>query len=233
MIDMHCHILPEIDDGASDINESLEMARMAARDGIRAIVATPHVSQGVPCIQKINESARMLKEVLEKTGVKIRIFTGAEIAFPSEIKDLDVYSINATKNVLIEFPHAYLPINSINYIERLVSEGYFPIIAHPERNHSVIRNPALLFEMIEKGASAQITSSSITGDFGRDIQSLSVFLLKKKAVHFIASDSHGTRHRKPVLSSALKYAEKIADISYLSRLVYENPLRVLQGRRAL
>lgn len=233
MIDLHCHIIPGIDDGSNSLYESLEMARIAAHDGIKAIVATPHVYQGTPSPEKIADNIKQLKEEIKKNGINIKIFPGAEIAFPAEIDDLKNYSINRTNNVLVEFPHNYLPISAANYISNVVSKGFAPIIAHPERNLAILRNPAKLFELIKKGAYVQLTSSSISGDFGKEIQALCVFLLKKKVVHLIASDSHGTGFRKPVLTNAIRYAEKFLDIEYINRLTYENPLRILEGRKAL
>lgn len=231
MIDIHCHILPGIDDGATSVAESIEMARIACNDGIKAVVATPHVFESNPSAEHIKSEVKKLGIELKNNGLNLKITSGAEIAYPAALSNLDSYGINGTRNIIVEFPHSYLPINSGLYIKEMISKGYYPIIAHPERNPAVLKSPDKLFELIEKGASVQITSSSLAGDFGRDTQALSVYLLKKNAVHFIASDSHGIKGRKPVISNGLKYARKFLTEKEILRLVYENPLKVLEGKR--
>lgn len=231
MIDIHCHILPGIDDGATCIAESLEMARIACNDGIKAIVATPHVFENSPSAEQIKSEVKKLGKEFKDSNLNLKIAPGAEIAYPTVLSSLYSYGINGTRNILIEFPHQYLPINSGLYIEEIISKGYYPIIAHPERNTAILKNPDKLFKLIEKGATVQITSSSLAGDFGRDIQALSVYLLKKNAVHFIASDSHGIKGRKPIISTALKFARKFLNENDILRLVYDNPLKVLEGKR--
>lgn len=231
MIDLHCHILPGIDDGASCLPEALDMVAIACKDGTKAIVATPHVFQSNPSMPEIIQKAELLRKAVKDKGLSIKIALGAELAYPVSVSDLDEYGLNGTKSILIEFPYQYLPINSVEYINNLTMKGYYPIIAHPERNPAILRNPSRLFELIEKGATVQITSSSLTGDFGRDIQALSEYLLKKKAVHFIASDSHGTKGRRPELSRALNMAKKIIDEKEAIKLFYENPLKALEGKR--
>jgi len=233
MIDIHCHILPGIDDGAANAPESLEMARIAYNDGIKAIVATPHIFDNSPSPELIKSEVKKLYKDLKDNGINLKITHGAEIAYPAELSKIEFYGINGSRNVLIEFPHHYLPINSGEYIKGVILKGYYPIIAHPERNATVLRNPGKLFELVEKGASVQITASSLVGDFGRDIQSLSIYLIKKNAVHFIASDSHGIKGRRPVLSQAFKFACSMLNEKEALKLTYENPLKVLEGKRVL
>lgn len=233
MIDLHCHILPGIDDGSSSMSESLEMARIAFSDGIKALIATPHVFENSPSIETIKNKADELKKAVKKQGINLKIATGAELSYPVSIENPSVYGLNGTKNILVEFPHHYLPINSTEYIKSLLSKGLYPIIAHPERNMSLLKNPSRLFDLVAEGASVQLTSSSITGDFGKEIQALSLYLIKKKVVHFVASDSHGAKTRRPELSKAMNLVEKLTNKKNALQLFVENPLKVLEGQRVI
>lgn len=231
MIDIHCHILPGIDDGPSDIEESVEMARMAARDGITKIVATPHLKQEVYHSAEITIRVRQLNSRLKKDNIPVTILPGADVFALLDPRLLFEFSINHTNYILIEFPHSHLPKTAKEILYRLVINGFRPIITHPERNPSILRNPDLLFHLLDGNSFVQITAGSLTGGFGRNEQECARYLLKKGVVDFIASDAHGVEYRPPVLSHALEAAAKIIGRKEAEKLVFANPEAVVEGKR--
>jgi len=230
VIDIHCHILPGIDDGPSDIQESIKMAEIAARDGITKIVATPHIKNTLHSVSSIKNSIARLNKRLGELAISVEILQGADVHAMLDISLLKGYTINNTQYILVEFPHSHLPNSMKEVLFKMMVQGYRPIITHPERNMSVLKDPRAIFELINGGVLAQITADSIIGTFGVDIQECSRYLLKKNMVRFIATDAHSSHHRKPVLSQGLKAAEKIIGKDKAIKLVTVNPEAVVKGR---
>jgi protein-tyrosine phosphatase len=230
MIDIHCHILPGIDDGPSDMNESIEMASVAAADGITTIVATPHLKDRIYPADIIASGVAELNGQLADREIPVRILRGADInamLSPALLKD---FTINGTKYLLFEFPHTHMPGNALQIIFNAMVSGLRPIITHPERNPSVVRDPSGVLELRETGALVQITAGSLTGDFGPEARECALFLLRKGAVDIIATDAHSIDGRRPVLSEGLQVAEKILGRESALRLVEENPAAVIEDR---
>jgi protein-tyrosine phosphatase len=230
MVDIHCHILPGIDDGPNDIHESIHMSEIAARDGITTIVATPHVNNALTPLEEIKERIDQLNGSLIDRGIPVEVLQGADVSALIDISLLEGYTINNTKYILIEFPGSHIPLNAGEIIFTLVIKGYRPIISHPERNPSIIRDPGILDGLIQTGALVQVTAESLTGDFGPDIQECVSALLKKGTVNFIATDAHSSSWRRPVLSGGLRMAEKILGKEKAYALVSTNPRAVLAGK---
>ena len=230
MIDIHCHILPGIDDGPTEMQESIKMAEIAARDGITKIVATPHISNTLHAVSSIRNSIARLNKRLADLGISLEIIQGADVNAMLDVSLLKGYTINNTHYILVEFPHSHLPNSMKEVLFKMMVQGYRPIITHPERNFSVLKDPRVLFELINGGVLAQITADSITGTFGVDIQECSRYLLKKNMITFIATDAHSSHHRKPILSRGLKAAEKIIGKEKALKLVTVNPEAVVKGR---
>ena len=230
MIDIHCHILPGIDDGPSDIEESIEMATIASSDGITRIVATPHIKDTLIPAATIKKSIATLNNRLTEAGIPVKILQGADVNAMLDISLLEGYTINNTNYILVEFPHSHLPKNAGEVIFNMVVRGYRPIITHPERNPSVIKDPDLVFELLSAGALVQITADSLTGVFGVDMQECALYLLKRGAVRFIATDAHSSSHRRPLLSGGLEVAGRIIGKEKAGRLVTSNPEALLTGR---
>jgi protein-tyrosine phosphatase len=230
VIDIHCHILPEIDDGPSDIKESIEMAKIASLDGITKMVATPHIKDTLHPVATIKKSIEVLNNRLTEMGIPVEILQGADVSAMLDVSLLEGYTINNTNYILIEFPHSHLPRNAKEVLFRMIIKGYHPIITHPERNISVIKNPDLLFELIGAGSSVQITADSLTGAFGADIKECAFYLLKKGTVSFIATDAHSCYQRRPILSEGLNVAERIIGKNKAADLVNLNPQAVLSGK---
>lgn len=229
MIDLHCHILPGVDDGAKSDAEAAAMAIIARDDGIRKIVATPHIAGNNPPPQQIVAEAKRLNEFLAGSGIEIEIIPGAEVNALLHHSLIKNYLFNQTNHVLIEFPHTHLPRDAAKVIFNLRINGFRPVIAHPERNPSVIANPQVILDLLDDGVYLQITAASITGRFGAAIQKCSHELLKKEAVHFIASDGHSATQRRPLLSEAVTAAARIIGRDQALKLVADNPAALLAG----
>ena len=215
MIDLHCHILPGVDDGAKTLDESVEMAKVAVREGITHILATPHhmnrhwYNEKQDVIQRVND----LQIELDRLGIELTIFPGQEVRLYGDIitdieDDKILFTDEQQQYILIEFPTETIP----SYAERLFfdlqSYGKTPIIVHPERNHEILKNPNRLKSFVDKGALAQLTAASYTGGFGNKIQKLSKQLIEANLVHFIASDAHNVKNRAFHLQEAHKKLSK-------------------------
>ena len=228
MIDIHCHILPGIDDGAHDLNASLAMADMAVADGIQVVIATPHVDgSGRLSMAMINTAVDQLNSVLQQRGVALVVLPGAELQFHAAKQLVDQYCLASGSFFLLEFPHSHLPADALDLIYAFIQKGLTPIIAHPERNRELSMEPGKLSLLIEAGAKAQITAGSLTGELGSNAQACARFLLKNNLVHFMATDSHSPNFRTPILSKAVKTAKKYLGRKGALALVRDNPLAIL------
>jgi len=203
MIDLHCHILPSIDDGARNWDESLAMARLAAREGITHILATPHhmnrswMNPKSVVVPLVNE----LQERLDAENIPVTIFPGQEVRLHGDILDSiqgnDICFIDEfDQYVLIEFPTPEVPAYAERLFYELQTEEITPIIVHPERNHAILKDPNILYDFAARGVLAQLTSASYLGAFGKKIEKVSRQLIEANLVHFLASDAHNTTNRK-------------------------------------
>jgi protein-tyrosine phosphatase len=238
MIDLHCHIIPGVDDGSDSMEESIEMARIAEHDGIEKIVATPHLFQASSNIKSFNEVAEERDKLiiaLKENNIQIEIYPGAEVHIShnliDEIRENREYiTLNGSSYLFIEFPADHVFPHIKNLFFELMSEGITPIIAHPERNYVFIHNPELFFELIQMGALSQVNSGSFLGVYGTRIKDAAFRFLKLNLTHFIASDAHSTRTRVPRLSEAVKKAAAIIGEKNAFSLVRENPQAVLDDQ---
>ena len=219
MLDIHCHILPGIDDGSPDMETSLEMARIAAKDGVQAIIATPHLSKSDYPRETLVNGVRELNTKLEEQNTPITILFGAEVQAHIALAAADRFCLADSSFLLVEFPHSYLPNDADDLLYSLISRGITPIIAHPERNAQIAREPWLLKPLIGLGAKAQLTAGSITGELGMAAKNSASYLLQHKMVHYIGSDSHSPGFRRPILSKAVKQAAKIIGKAEAKKLV--------------
>jgi protein-tyrosine phosphatase len=229
MIDTHCHILPSLDDGPTDDEESLEMASIAANDGITGIIATPHVYDSRFSMDDIAAGVDRLNRLLSARNIPVEVLPGAEVAIGLDPHALCKYTISGTSYILIEFPHDHLPSHAGQLLQWLLARGLKPIIAHPERNYSVVRSPEALLPLLTQNIYLQITAGSITGDFGRDIAYCADFLLDSGKVDIIATDAHSKNGRRPLLSRAAETVKNRLGGTISERLVRTNPERLLAG----
>jgi len=206
------------------------MAKTACQDGITTIVATPHVRDALLPPQDIGAGVDALNRRLRDLDIPVTILRGADVNAlidPSLLKD---YAVEATNYILLEFPHSHLPLQARSILFNMTAQGFRPIITHPERNPSVINDPALLFDLLDSNCLVQITADSLTGGFGTDARECAVYLLKRGIVSLIATDAHSNSRRRPVLSEGVKVAGEVIGRENAARLVTANPEAVVSGR---
>ncbi|MBI5641471.1 MAG: tyrosine protein phosphatase [Nitrospirae bacterium] len=234
MIDIHCHILPSVDDGPADVKESIAMARMAAADGISCIAATPHAIYGKgPSLQDIQERLSIFNKLVGEEGIKLEFVAGSDLRMTYEltegIEKRDVPTINGSRYFLLELPDL-IPPNTEGLLFAARLKGLVPVITHPERNQSLLMSPDKAVALKSSGALFQITAMSITGEFGDQIKDYSAFLLKKGLVDFVASDAHDAGYRVPLLSAAYKRVSVAFSPDLARKIFISNPSAVIEDR---
>lgn len=197
MIDIHTHILPNLDDGAKDIDAAVSLLREAERQGITTVFATPHILTGLyqPTAKKIMQELNILQDRLNQEDIDITLIRGAEVGIESDITSDEImnYTLNASgKYILIELPFVAYPLNCDEKIFRFQTKGFTPIVAHPERAFSIIKNPDKLKEWKKRGILIQINSKSIMGRYGKIVTNIAIKALKDGLVDFVASDTHNS-----------------------------------------
>lgn len=234
MIDIHCHILPAIDDGSPDMETTMKMLDMAAQDGIRHIVASPHFQIGEePSFEDILKNLRAVQDEAGKRVSPVTLYSGADIRLTYELSEaLDreaLPSINNSRYFLLELPEL-IPPHLQDFIFEAKIKRYVPIITHPERNYTLLSSFDKTDALREAGALFQLTAMSITGGFGRHIRKFSLHLLKKGYVDFVASDAHGTDRRVPVLSRAYREVTSVLNADAARKIFVDNPDAVLTDK---
>ena len=227
LIDIHCHILPGLDDGPASLATSTAMAEVAAGDTIGVVIATPHTDGIRVHRDTVRPKVRELNRELNRLAISLEILAGYEIPSHLAVELAADHPLAGSSYVLIEFPHTYLPQDALTTIYRLQDQGLYPIIAHPERNGDVLTQPDRLLPLIEAGALAQLTAASITGELGADLQRCAHYLLKKDMIQFIATDSHSPSFRRPVLQQAYAVTAKLLGRQKADLLIRTNPGRII------
>ena len=204
MIDLHAHILPGLDDGPAEMSESIQMCRMAYKDGVRSIVATPHMNDGMYNItaSQMREKASQITDALAQDGVTMNILPGGDISLtPETLGKLQSGEISTVAEngvyVMLELPNDVVPVKLHETIFEIQSAGYIPIISHIERYSSVQTNISNMEKMVEWGVVTQLTAASIIGEFGKAAKECSMELIKCRLGHVVASDMHGVKKRPP------------------------------------
>lgn len=233
-IDIHCHILPGMDDGADSVETSLKMLHMAEEDGISQMILTPHNKpwHRNADYNGIREKVGQLQERLRQDGLGIRLHAGSELYYRSGLtEELDqgmVPTLANSQYVLVEFdpPADYAYIR--NGVYELLSGGYFPIIAHVERYRNVCCKMSRITELIEMGCFMQVNAGSIMGGHGISMKRFTGKMLKQDLIHFVATDAHDTDGRPPYLSRCAQYIGRKYGEDSRRRLFYDYPLCVLR-----
>ena len=216
MIDLHCHILPGLDDGPKTMAESLEMCRKAVADGITTIVATPHRGNpaGNTAGTTVLKEVKRLKTALKKHKIPLEILPGHEVRISENIlDDIDrgraLTINNKMKYILLELPFESVPFYVYDVVKKIKEKGIIPIIAHPERNDQIQADKRVMKRLIAAGALSQITGGSLLGQFGPKARQSAVSLLKSGLVHVIASDAHAFQN-SPSVEEVRTEVERIA-----------------------
>jgi protein-tyrosine phosphatase len=235
MVDIHSHVLPQVDDGSHCLSESVEMCQLSALDGIGIMVATPHAHDGVHTTHDPAFLQRKVDELNEQLDGKLKVVLGCELRFTHDIVkhicvDRSAPTIAGGPYVLVEFPHQIVPVGSERVLFELMSNQVRPIIAHPERNLALMAEPERLYQLIELGALGQMDTGSITGQFGKNVQKAVRVMLEHGLIHFIASDCHNTRNRLPGMSAAVKAVAEIIGDECAMLIAEDNPAAVVEGK---
>jgi len=260
MIDLHSHILHGMDDGAETTEGSLQMCRTSYRDGIKTIVATPHILPGVyennrstilAKVQELNNALMKFRVQSSEFGVKnsdsmtqrlndpmtgFKLLPGADVHFSSDLlqryEKEEIVTVNDRGQFLmIEFNFQGIPYQAEEVLFQLLAKGIVPLISHPERNFEIGQRPKRYYEMIRMGCLGQVTAMSLTGEFGPGVKKVAEKLLAHRLIHFIASDAHSINGRPPILSVGVKAAEKIVGREEAQKMVTEYPQAIIEGRR--
>jgi protein-tyrosine phosphatase len=241
MIDIHAHILPGMDDGAKNWEQTLQMARLAVEDGITLMVATPHLykkrsvgSTHLNTREIILQRVAQLKDKLYEEKIPLEILPGCDFPLSFEslqfLDDGQALTINdANRYLLLELPDTALPPATEEICFHLQSKGITPIITHPERHMILQEMPYKLKRLIDLGCLVQMTGNSLTGWFGRGVKKISRQFVKLGYVHLLATDTHDPKRRPPVLSQAVKELSRLVGEKRAQAMVNDIPQKIIAG----
>ncbi len=234
MIDLHSHILPGVDDGAVNMREAVAMCSLAAADGCRALVATPHQRHAVWENTDAAALASLHAEVSREVGAGLVLLLGGEIHIDSELlADLErlpesgMLPLAGSRYLLLEFDREDAAPGPLDLVHELVVAGWRPILAHPEFIPWLVEDRVLLDELVARGAHLQVTAMSVTGDFGKGPHLYCQRLLEEGLVDFVASDAHSSAWRPPGLKRAYDFIAGRFGEPLARRLTCDNPAAVL------
>ncbi len=228
--DIHCHMLPGIDDGPEQLEDALAMARVAAADGTRVVVATPHAAQVAAQggREALVQRVVAFNHEIQAHGIGLEVVVGSEhflnLGLVEEIRAGEPVTLNGSRFILVEVDFLQYPPYTEEALFQIQVQGKEPVLAHPERQNTIQKHPDLLAGLVEHGVVCQITAGSLLGQFGRPAQKSAKRLLKRNLVHLIASDGHsqGT-YRPPVMSEATRVIERLMGKETAWLLAEENP----------
>ncbi len=235
LIDMHCHIIPGVDDGAKNKKDVCEMLLMEYKSGVRKIVLTPHYRKGMfePDEQEVQSGLNEIRQVIRELEIEMEVVLGCEYhansAMIKELVEYERFRMNGSKYVLIEFSPRDNFTKIRNWIYELVKAGFEPIVAHVERYPSVTEKKELVQELIELGAWIQVDAGAILGEDGWRLKTISRKLLKEELIHFIGSDAHDSKKRRPNLKECYLYVTKKKGAQYAQELFFDNPRVLLKS----
>ncbi len=233
VIDIHCHILPKVDDGPKSWDTSLEMCRMAADDGIEHIVATPHANERFQYDrQRLNKNLEYLRVLVGKAP---RLSLGCDFHLSYDnLQDVLVsperYTIEGSHYLLVELSNYSIPAQINECFTRMADVGITPVVTHPERNPILQQTPLRVLEWVDQGCVVQVTASAVTGGWGQKVTGAAEWLLERGAVHVLATDAHDTKHRPPSLSAARDKVAKLCGQEVAQALVDGNPRAIISDK---
>src|ERR1035438_8364024 len=233
MVDIHCHILPGIDDGPETWEMTAEMCRVAAEDGVTHIDATPHYNDEFPYDR--DRYTKMQGPLHEAGDGKLTFSLVCDFHFSYDniwdaLAHPQRYTIGGSHYLLVEFSDYGLPPRVKQNLFSLSSCGMVPIITHPERNQILLRRPDMVLEFAEQGCLVQVTANSFTGFWGSHAKNMAEWLLKREAVHVVARDEHDYEYLKTILSGARAKIAKLAGEEIADLLASHNPAAIVEGK---
>ena len=232
-VDIHCHLLPGLDDGPRTMDVSTQMCRLAQACGTAAVVATPHANHrfAFDPVRTAEQCARLAAEL---DGAPC-LFAGCEVemsleTMPAALRNPAGYSLAGSRYLLVELMPTGIPPNLQGVFSRLLDRGLVPILAHPERNAQLQARPDKVGAWVERGCLTQLTAGSLTGRMGRRAQAAAVELLQRGLVHFVASDAHDLVHRPPRLLDGYRIVSEMFGPALANLLLVENPRAVVENQ---
>lgn len=238
MIDLHVHILPGVDDGAAGMEESLQMARLAAASGVHAMAVTPHCNIPGVCENydgpTLRQHLKTLREAVHREKIELELFCGMEVFGRENLAELLDKKLLAPINdgiyLLIEFPFEESADWMTFLLEQVLKAGYVPLVAHPERYEAVKYDPQIAWRWVRMGCALQVNKGSILGRFGRGEQRTAMLLVEHELVACVASDAHHADIRTPHMGEAANYLENCFGGGCVQLLLEDNPARILDSR---
>ena len=230
MIDLHSHILPELDDGSQSLQESLAMARIAVSSGVTAMAATPHCADGGS--REAFEAWKMMRRALKENGIPLKLFPGMEI-FGTEdtlqlLREGKLFTLNGSRYPLIEFSFHSDGEQETRILHSLCKAGLRPIVAHPERYSYVQYDPELINRWYRMGCLMQVNRGSLLGRFGPRVQMIAEEIVSRNFAAVVASDAHSPQVRTPLMTDVRNLLIREYSPAYARMLLLQNPMRILK-----
>lgn len=233
MIDLHSHILPQLDDGAQNLRESLEMARIAVESGITEMVATPHCADDRAA--EVRSAWLLLREALQETGIPLKLYLGMEIYGTRNtvrlLKEEKLFTVNGSRYPLVEFDFLSSGEEETEILKELVDAGYRPVIAHPERYVYLQQEPEYANVWTRMGCLFQINRGSLLGRFGDDAQDMALALVDRGFATVVASDAHSARRRTPWMADIRQLLRREFSKEAANYLLLYNANRILHDKQ--
>src|SRR5665647_359640 len=233
IIDIHSHLLPNVDDGAVDMDMAMEMLRIGVEEGTTNMVLTPHYIQGYyeNTKESLLKGVQTIQVLANQAGMKIELYCGNEIHIDDNLIKLieqgKVLPLNNSRYLLIEFSMFEIPYYADEILYRIMLKGFVPIIAHPERNMLISKDINIVKRLVERGVLMQVNGDSINGSYGKTVAKSAFEIIKKGLANFVASDAHSNTHKTPGLRKARKNIVNSFNESLAQKIFYENPMKVI------
>lgn len=239
MIDLHCHLLPGVDDGSKSMDISLKLATDAVKDGIDYALLTPHHMNGIYLNHKqsVIQQTQEFQVELDRHKIPLKVFPGQEVRINGDLltalgQDDILFADEGGRYLMLEFPDDDIPNYTSNVIYELMQRGIIPVIVHPERNTMIMKQPNILYDLLRKGCLSQITAGSYVGIFGHKVQKFSKQLIQAGQVYIFASDAHNLPNRKYEMTNAFAKLGNEFGNDYVSKF-NENAKRIINGDNIL
>lgn len=230
IFDLHTHVLPGVDDGARSLEDALQMLRNAAASDVTHLVVTPHYGRPGDALRTVTELQRGFLQLQEAAReIPVTLYFGAEVHLTRQLSENPLPTLNGSRYLLAELPRDIDFLDAEHLLNNLLTRGYIPVIAHPERYDCVCRDPGRVERWLELGCHLQLTAGSVLGKFGKAPMMAARCLLQRDLAACIASDAHGPEVRTNYLSDMYNHLQLYFSAGYAQILLWENPRRICSG----